>query len=109
MRLPLFSESPSVPTKAEAPWTTLVLVCSKCKGARRGPEARDIRKGLKRLLGKPKTLRILEVDCLDICPDDAVATCVVQRAGARVDLTLIQSDQAVEALARALAPDHGQR
>lgn len=107
MRLPLFANHVSVPAPVDAPWTTLVLVCSKCKGARRGPDARDIRKGLKRLLGKRKTLRILEVDCLDICPDDAVAACVVARADAHLDVTTIRSDEEIEGLARTLSERSG--
>jgi hypothetical protein len=61
------------------PWTSLVLVCTSCRGDALGP--RDIRKGLKRSLDKHR-VRVLEVDCLKLCPARAVAVCTVGRHGA---------------------------
>lgn len=86
----------------EAPWRGLVLVCSKCEGARRGPEPRAVRKGLRRLLGKPKQLRVLEVDCLQVCPERAVTVCVVDAEHKRVEVLTVGSEGELEALAETL-------
>lgn len=83
-----------------APWAKLLLVCTGCRGARHRVEGRDIRKGVKRTAGK-EALRVLEVDCLKLCPDEAVAVCVVDGRGARC--LLVQDDHDVEALAQQLA------
>jgi hypothetical protein len=83
----------------DSPWRTLVLVCSKCKGARRGPDARAIRKTLKKELGKRDALRVLEVGCLEVCPDGAVATCVIDAQPPNVCMQLVRSHEEVETLA----------
>ena len=86
------------PVRVEPPWQTLVLVCTKCKGARRGPDAREIRKGLKQRAGKHKQLRVLEVDCLSVCPDDAITVCISKTNGvSRVHI--VQSHDELEGLA----------
>jgi hypothetical protein len=85
----------------DLPWETLVLVCTKCDAARRGPDAHDIRKTLKSKLGKPKNLRIVEVDCLKVCPDDAVTVCVVH-ARQPPSLCTISSHEALDQLAATL-------
>jgi hypothetical protein len=103
VKLPFFRAEPALaPETVEAPWSTLVLVCSKCEGARRGPDARDIRKGLKSMLGKPKRLRVVEVDCLQVCPDDAVTVCVVRARDGRAELCTVSSHEALERLAATL-------
>jgi len=94
--------SQTQPELVSPPWQTLVLVCSKCKGARGGPDPRDIRKGLKHRLGKPKSLRVVEVECLQICPERAVTVCVVG-AATRLEVLTIESEDALDALAGALA------
>jgi len=92
----------------EPPWETLVLVCSKCKGARRGPDSRGIRKGLKHRLGKSKQLRVLESECMSVCPDDAVTVCVARTQGhvqpgePAVAVHLVRSDEELDQLAELL-------
>jgi ferredoxin len=89
---------PSLPQHAQAPWQTLVLVCTKCKGARRGPDAREIRKGLKHRVGKNKQLRVLESDCMSVCPDDAITVCIV-RVGGPTEVRMVQSHDELDGLA----------
>ncbi len=93
----------------EVPFTELVLVCNKCEGARKGPSASDIRKGLKKRLGKPKSLRVLEVECLALCPDDGVALCVARASGQGFETRVIRSTPDLDALAAALAREQGAR
>jgi predicted metal-binding protein len=86
--------------EASAPWTHLLLVCTSCRGARHGTDPRGIRKQVKRALGKDR-LRVLEVKCLELCPDDAIAVCLVDARGARC--LLVQSDGDVESLTQQIA------
>lgn len=95
-------DGPRAPEPVDVPWDTLVLVCAKCRGARHGPDAREVRKGLKRLLDRPKRLRIVEVDCLRVCPDHAVTVCVVARA-AHAELFTVGSEAELEGLAATLS------
>lgn len=83
------------------PWQTLLLVCTKCKGARHGPDARDVRKGIKHRLGKSKSLRVLEADCLDICPEHALAVCLV-REGRGAEVCILRDAADLDALAARL-------
>lgn len=94
------------PQCVEPPWETLVLVCSKCRGARHGPDARELRKGLKSRIGKTKQLRIVEVDCLSICPDDAVAVCIAKTSAqaSSSEVRIVQSHEELDALAALVAP-----
>lgn len=85
------------PQRVEPPWQTLVLVCTKCKGARRGPDAREIRKGLKHRVGKGK-LRVLESDCMSVCPDDAITVCISKTSGA-TEVRIVQSHDELDGLA----------
>jgi hypothetical protein len=89
------------PECVDAPWQTLLLLCERCKGGRHGLDARAIRKGLKHRLGKSKSLRVLECDCLGVCPEHAVTTCIV-RAGSESELLVVRSEDELEALARKL-------
>jgi ferredoxin len=86
------------PRPGEAPWQTLVLVCTNCKGSRRGPDAREIRKGLKQRLGKTKQLRVLESDCMSVCPDDAITVCIARTRGT-TEVRLVQSHDELDGLA----------
>jgi hypothetical protein len=88
------------------PWGTLLLVCSSCKGARRGPDPGDVRKLLKKRLGKPRSLRVAEVDCLKLCPDDAVAVCLADADRQQVTTRLVASEADLEHLAAELAARH---
>lgn len=63
-----------------APWRDLVLVCRKCGEklgggfGRDGREnLRDLMKSLTREAGLKKVVRVIETDCLDLCPTDAVS------------------------------------
>lgn len=97
------STTRETPPTVDPPWRGLVLVCGKCKGARRGPDPRAVRKGLKRLLGKPKHLRVLDVECLQVCPEHAVTVCVVDGEQKRVEVRTVGSEEELEALAHTLA------
>ena len=88
------------------PWGTLVLVCSSCRGARRGPDGTDVRKALKKRLGKPRSLRVAEVDCLKLCPDDAVALCVADAHRQQVTTRLVASEADLNELLAELAAQH---
>ena len=63
-----------------APWRDLVLVCRKC-GEKLGggfgkdgrENLRDLMKSLTREAGLRKIVRVIESDCLDLCPKDAVS------------------------------------
>lgn len=90
------------PERVAPPWQALVLVCAKCKGARRGPDARDIRKRLKRA-GKDKQLRVIESECMSICPDDAITVCSATCAGGSLAVHLVRSERELDALAERLS------
>jgi len=110
MKLPFFQPSDVSEGTAESvepPWQTLVLICENCKGSRRGPDARTIRKGIKQLLGKQKQLRAIEVDCLGVCPDDAVTVCTVRRASGHTETCLVRTHGELETLARRVDPRSG--
>jgi hypothetical protein len=94
---------------AKPPWGTLVLVCSSCRGARRGPDGSDVRKALKKRLGKPRSLRVAEVDCLKLCPDDAVALCMADEQHQRVRTLLVASEADLEQLLDGLAAEHAEQ
>lgn len=107
MKLPLFSSHARDGRAAEPivpPWQTLVIVCARCKGARKGPGARAIRKRIKHTIGKDKRLRITEVDCLGVCPDDAVTVCTVRHPTGHAEVMLVRSDDEVDLLARSVDP-----
>jgi ferredoxin len=92
---------PRAPEPVSPPWETLVLVCEKCKGARRGPDAHGIRKGLKQRIGKHKSLRVMESPCMSVCPDDAVTVCI-SRTQRATEVVLVRSEAELDALAEAL-------
>ena len=108
MKLPFFSSDTAAGGQAAErvapPWQTLVVVCASCKGARKGPDGRGIRKRIKHTIGKDKRLRIAEVDCLGVCPDDAVTVCTVRHPTGHAEVTLVRSDHEVDALARSVDP-----
>jgi ferredoxin len=94
--------SRQTPQRVQAPWQTLVLVCTKCKGSRRGPDAREIRKGLKHRVGK-KQLRVLESECMSVCPDDAITVCIAKTSGTQV--VVVQSHDELDGLAELIATE----
>ncbi|HEX5659794.1 MAG TPA: hypothetical protein VFX59_21515 [Polyangiales bacterium] len=89
------------PEPVSPKWQTLVLVCEKCKGARHGPDAHGIRKGIKHRIGKNKELRVLETGCMGICPDDAVTVCVT-RLARPAEVVLVRSESELDALTDSL-------
>lgn len=91
------------PEPAAPPWQTLVLICTKCKGARRGPDARGIRKGLKNRIGKNKQLRVLESECMSVCPDDAITVCIASAAAGAVSVHLVRAESELDFLAASLS------
>jgi hypothetical protein len=99
------SATPLLPVLQQVtpPWRSLVLVCGKCEGARHGPGPKDVRKCLKKQLGKTDDARIIEVDCLKVCPDDAVTVCVVSGSQAASELYLVDSEEGTEVLAKQLS------
>ena len=90
------------PERIAPEWQTLVLVCSKCKGCRRGPDSREVRKGIKHRLGKSKQLRIIESECLDVCPDDAVTVCVAKTERSPAAVYLVRAERELDALVQTL-------
>jgi hypothetical protein len=106
MKLPFPSE-PSARGRGVAepvapPWRAMMLVCTKCKGARKGPDARGIRKGIKSILGKQKELRLLESECMGVCPDDAVTVCVLRAGSGETVVRLVRSEDELGPLAEEL-------
>jgi hypothetical protein len=90
------------PHAVPPPWRTLILVCSKCSAAKHGPDSGDIRHCLKKRLGKPHDLRVAEVECLKLCPDDGVALFRVDVDSRESTLSVVHSYAEVEALAEQL-------
>jgi hypothetical protein len=84
--------------RVKAPWHRLVLLCKKCDVARGGPDAREVRKQIKRTLGKSKQLRVLPVGCLDVCPRGALTVCISDARNGTVDLRLVRSREDVALL-----------
>ncbi len=81
--------------QVKANWADVVLVCRKCSKkldggfGKKGEET--LAKGLRKTLGakgkgRKSALAVVEVDCLDICPKDAV---VALNAGAPGDWTVV--------------------
>ena len=81
--------------QVKANWADVVLVCRKCSKklhggfGKKGEET--LAKGLRKTLGtkgkgRKSALAIVEVDCLDVCPKDAV---VALNAGAPGDWTVV--------------------
>jgi hypothetical protein len=104
IKLADIERGPKHPEESVDPrWSTLVLVCSACDGARKGPGSVEIRKHLKKHVDRGKTLRVVEVDCLKDCPDHAVATCTIETQGAPVRIRRIASDGDLAALTAELA------
>ena len=99
--MPFFAEreplATAEPERVTPPWQTLLLICSKCRGARKGPDAREIRKGLKHRLGKSKSLRVIESECMSLCPDDAVTVCIARATGREV--RYVRAHEELDALA----------
>ncbi len=70
---------PAIPARVRAalhaetaPWSGIVLVCSKCMRRQDREDLRsDLRKALKHA-GR-KDVRVVVSGCLDLCPDDGVA------------------------------------
>lgn len=67
-------------TPNPSPWRELVLVCRKCGtkldggfGADRRENLRDLMKSVTRAAGLRKVVRVIETDCLDLCPEGAVS------------------------------------
>lgn len=105
MKLPFFeppARTDAPPEQTEPPWRAMMLVCAKCEGARRGPDARDVRKGMKRILGKQKALRVLESECMGVCPDDAITVCTLRAGVGETRVHLVRSEAELESLAASL-------
>jgi hypothetical protein len=88
---------------AEAGWSDLILLCGKCAGKLSGnKDARSaLRHALKRA-GRAKQVRIAETTCLDICPDDGIAACALDRAGQACGPVVLRPPFDGAALLRAL-------
>ena len=85
------------------PFDALVLLCEKCSAARRGPSSSEARKHLKNELGKSRHLRVLEVQCLKLCPEHGVAVCVVGVRQPAVTMRVLRSEDDLGSLTRELA------
>ncbi len=65
------SSNAAIMRSEPAPWSGIVLVCSKCMRRRDREDLRgDLRKALKQA-GR-KDVRVVASGCLDLCPDDGV-------------------------------------
>ncbi len=74
-----FARTPDAARPVRRPWrSSLVLVCRECDGARGyGPKQvrRDLKAGAKADL-PAKSVRVVTVSCLDVCPKRAVTVAV---------------------------------
>lgn len=66
--------------RVKAPWEGVALVCRKCTRKLHGGFGRKERQDLSKVLretlketGRRRALRVIEVDCLGLCPKKAVA------------------------------------
>ena len=73
---------------ATAPWRDMVLVCGKCSRKLGGGFGKKGRHDLKDVLrdtlkesGRRREVRVVEVDCLGLCPKRAVAAISTARPG----------------------------
>ena len=79
-----------------APWEGVALICRKCSrklDGGFGPKgkqklAKALREGLK-VIGRRRALRVIEVDCLGLCPNRAVT---VAGEGGRVFVVPVGTD-----------------
>jgi predicted metal-binding protein len=94
--------------QVKANWTEVVLVCRKCSRkldggfGKKGEET--LAKGLRKTLGakgkgRKAALAVVEVDCLDVCPKDAV---VAMRAGAPEAWAVVPKGMALPEVAQRL-------
>lgn len=97
---------PSIP----APWHSVVLVCRKCTRkldggfGKKGKHAlADVLEDALHDVGRRREVRVVETDCLDICPKRAVA--VVCAARPSEVLTVPEGADPADLLARVLAPE----
>ena len=91
-----------------ANWTDVVLVCRKCSRKLEGGFGekgdKTLAKGLRKTLGtkgkgRKSALAVIEVDCLDICPKDAV---VALNASAPGSWTVVPKGTALTEVAQRL-------
>lgn len=86
-------------TDDDVSWNELLLVCRKCDGTRDGVDARCVRKAVKRELGKKgHGLRVMEVDCLKLCPKDALTYVRARTAGPGAELGALHNEGELDAL-----------
>ncbi len=71
-----------------APWRDLVLLCSKCSrkldggfGNKGKHDLKDVLKDALKAAGRRRELRVVEVDCLGLCPKRAVTAISTARPG----------------------------
>jgi predicted metal-binding protein len=74
--------------RARSDWTEVVLVCRKCSKKLDGGFGEDgdqkLAKALRKSVGgkgRKATVGVIEVDCLDICPKNAVVAVKASRPG----------------------------
>lgn len=91
-----------------APWEGIVLVCRKCSKKLGGGFGKKGRQGLDEVLkhelkqtGRRRTLRVMEVGCLSLCPKNAVTVAGPAHPGA---LFAIQPGTDPAAVLAALLP-----
>lgn len=94
--------------RVKADWDEIVLVCRKCSKKLDGGFGKDgeqsLAKGLRRALGakskgRKAALAVIEVDCLDICPKDAV---VALNAATPGDWAIVPKGAPLKSVARRL-------
>lgn len=80
-------------------WSELLLVCRKCDGTRDGVDARCVRKAVKRGLGKKgHGLRVMEVDCLKLCPKDGLSYVRARLEGPGAELGALYDERELDVL-----------
>lgn len=94
--------------RVKAEWTEVVLVCRKCSKKLNGGFGEDgdqkLAKALRKAVGakgkgRKAWISVLEVDCLDVCPKDAV---VALRASAPSDWAVVRRGTPIEAVVERL-------
>lgn len=90
--------------RVRADWTEVVLVCRKCSKKLKGGFGEDGDQKLAKLLrkaigarpkGRKASAAVIEVDCLDVCPKNAV---VAVKASSPADWAVVPRGTAISAV-----------
>lgn len=70
----------------------LVVLCRDCTGS----AAKKLRKRLKKRL--PATIRVVESSCLNVCPKNGTAACIIDRRSGETVTAIVRDDADLDAL-----------